>query len=204
MKLALFGGTGETGQAIRQLAKKFGCELSLHSRHPGLAGAVVGDINVVANEVVHGCDAVVIALGARSPNQDVFLAESTQAIVQACHANNVHRIICVTGALVGDYPNNQGSLFKWLANKFGQKSAASMADKAKQEEIIKASGLNWTIVKPPRLTSQQKEQHYIAGSSIHCGLFSKISRQTLAYDIGKCLTNEASFGMVRFIKAIKD
>lgn len=202
MKIALFGATGETGQAVTQLARKFGCELSLHCLGNDLPGAVVGEIKEVAGKVVQGCDAVVIAFG--PPDHGTFLADDTQAIVAACRAHTVQRIICVTDALVGDYPDNQGKMYRWLVNQFGKQSAELIADHAKQEEIIKQSGLTWTLIKPPRLTNRQKEQHYIAGSSIHCGLFSNISRVTLAYDIGKCLTNEASFNMVRFIKAIQD
>ncbi|WP_119395821.1 NAD(P)-dependent oxidoreductase [Salinibius halmophilus] len=204
MKLALFGATGATGQAIQQLAKLFGCELSMHSRQPGLEGAVVGEIADVADEVLAGCEAVVICLGARRPYTDVFLADATTHIVEACKRQGVQRLICVTGALAGEYPSNQGKAFRWVTKTIFPSTKATLADKAAQEAIVKNSGLNWTIIKPPRLTDNTRQQHYIAGSTIHCGLFSSISRRTLAYDIGKCINNEATFQMVRFIKSIKD
>jgi putative NADH-flavin reductase len=42
------------------------------------------------------------------------------------------------------------------------------------------SGLDWTIVKPPRLTDSSPQGQAQASSSLRVGLLSKVSRASLA------------------------
>ena len=42
------------------------------------------------------------------------------------------------------------------------------------------SGLDWTIVKPPRLTNSSQQERDVAGPNLPVGLLSSVSRAALA------------------------
>ena len=52
-------------------------------------------------------------------------------------------------------------------------------DREEQERLVESSGLDWTIVKPPRLTDSRAQGRVLAGSSLRIGLLSKVSRASL-------------------------
>ncbi|GKS63283.1 hypothetical protein YTPLAS72_05870 [Nitrospira sp.] len=53
-------------------------------------------------------------------------------------------------------------------------------DREEQERLVESSGLDWTIVKPPRLTNSATRGRVQASASLRVGLLSKISRADLA------------------------
>ena len=55
-----------------------------------------------------------------------------------------------------------------------------MADRAEQEQIVAASELDWTLVKPPRLTGGTRTETVHADPALRVGLFASICRQDLA------------------------
>lgn len=55
-----------------------------------------------------------------------------------------------------------------------------MEDRREQEELTRASGLRWTIFKPPRLTMGAPHRHVIIGPHVRSGLLSHIPRADLA------------------------
>jgi uncharacterized protein YbjT (DUF2867 family) len=54
------------------------------------------------------------------------------------------------------------------------------SDKDKMEKIVASSGLDYTIIRPIRLTSGPAKGHYRAGESIKFGLDPHISRKDVA------------------------
>ena len=53
-------------------------------------------------------------------------------------------------------------------------------DKDKMEKIVASSGLDYTIIRPIRLTSGSATGHYRVGESIKFGLDPHISRKDVA------------------------
>jgi hypothetical protein len=51
---------------------------------------------------------------------------------------------------------------------------------AEQERVVEASGLEWTLVKPPRPTDDGATGSIQAGPALPIGLMSRISRRALA------------------------
>jgi putative NADH-flavin reductase len=54
------------------------------------------------------------------------------------------------------------------------------ADRRAQEEVVRSSGLDWILVKPPRLTDGPRIGLIQVGADVRLGIISKISRSDLA------------------------
>jgi putative NADH-flavin reductase len=187
--LAVFGGSGATGRQIIERAVAKGLRVRTLVRDAGMFESASEAVEVVAGSLLdsgdvertlRGCDAVCCAFGPRPPFTDFFCARATRVIIDAMRRFDVNRIVCQTGAMVGDYRQNRTRPFQsmvWLFDRFNRTLAE---DRAGQERIIKESGLRWTIIKPPKLTNQSATGIYIAGSQVKVGLLSAISRADLA------------------------
>lgn len=133
----------------------------------------------VLTKIISGVSCVVIAFGPRSPYKDLFCAEATKNIVMAMEKLGVKRIICQTGAMTGDYQNNRSFFFGLMSTLFRINDPRAYNDRVEQEDVIKQSSLEWTIVKPPRLTDIMTH-NVVAGPDVRVGLLSSISRKSLA------------------------
>ncbi len=65
--------------------------------------------------------------------------------------HGIRRLVVVSSLGAGD-SKGQGSLLARILQSFLLKHV--LADKDRQEEAIKASGLDWTILRPPQLTDE--------------------------------------------------
>jgi putative NADH-flavin reductase len=192
--LAVFGGSGATGQQIIERAVAKGLRVRTLVRDPSTFAAPGAAVEVIAGSLqdpmavertLCGCDAVCCAFGPRLPYTDIFCAQATRVIVDAMQRCDVGRIICQTGAMIGNYRQNRTRPFQAMAGLFNRLRPAMAGDRAGQERVIMESGLKWTIVKPPRLTNQPATGIYIAGPHVRLGLISAVSRADMAMFIVK-------------------
>lgn len=170
--MLIFGARGRSGNAVVAEAVARGIQVRAFDKKNPSAEEL--------SQAFVGVDAAVIAFGPRPPYTNIFCEESTKTIIRAMEAAGVRRLICVTGAMIGDYPRNRSFAFKLLSFAFRTKHPQGYEDRVKQEEIIKDSSLKWTIVKPPRLSMSEKSVPIQSGENIKIGLLSVLSRKTLA------------------------
>lgn len=190
MRLTIFGATGKTGQALVAVALEHAWNVCAFVRtQVGARLALPPGLDVVhgyperaedIERAVLGSDAVCCVFGPRPPYGDLFCAPFTRRIVDAMRARNVRRLVCVTGAMIGAMPPNTSRAMRAMAATIRKRHRALMADRAEQEEIVIASGLDWTVVKPPRLTNGARTKTVHAGPALKVGLSSSLCRQNLA------------------------
>jgi putative NADH-flavin reductase len=160
IKITVFGATGRTGRAVISLALTQGMEVTAYARKAAdlqeLAGRItinegsLDDADRIAHAIGH-TDAVVIAFGPRKGGPQVFCAHATQLIVSAMKEQRVGRLVCVTGALVGEQYPNRGLFYRAIRRLLVRKAPHLMLDRDGQETIVLNSGLDWTVFKPPRI-----------------------------------------------------
>lgn len=161
MKVVVFGASGGTGTWLVRDAVAAGHSVTAFVRDaqtyraPGSVRAVTGDARDVAavNAAVDGQDAVLSALGSRTLAQDDLLEVSGANIVAAMKANDVERIV-VLGAAGAVRPAMGGSsLGIQLVSRAVTKTLLRypMASQKMLQLMIARSGLDYTIVNPPRL-----------------------------------------------------
>ncbi|MGK6323349.1 NAD(P)-dependent oxidoreductase [Sphingomonas sp. DT-51] len=189
----VLGATGGTGRRIVEQAQVRGLRVSalVRSRASadglGDARVVLGDARDTAalREALRGQDAVVSALGTpASPFRKVtLLSEATRALVDAMRAQDVRRLVAITGMGTGDSRGHGGPLFDRLI--FPLLLRHVYADKDRQETIVRDSDLDWTLVRPAVLSDAPARGRVRALedlSGFHGGTISRTDVATFVLD----------------------
>jgi putative NADH-flavin reductase len=157
MKIALLGGTGRTGRLVLQQLRSRGHDVVCLVRDPGKAAGeavVVGDSRdrEALMLLVSGADAVVSALGPAAKGDHTLHRDTASALVRVMAETGVRRFVGISGAGIdvpGDRKSGRDRLISKLIPTFGGKV---VADKPAEYQVFAASDLDWTLVRPPRLT----------------------------------------------------
>lgn len=187
MKLLIFGSTGSVGRYLVQQALEQGHNVTAFARNPSddefgkhsclrvFQGNVLNLVSVA--EAVKNQDAILCALGAGRKGK--VRAQGTQNIIRAMEQAGVERLICQTTLGAGDSWNNLSFFWKYIM--FGWFLKQAFADHEKQENCIRQSQLNWTIVRPAAFTDGCHTGTYRHGFDASANnLTLKISRADVA------------------------
>ena len=162
MRVLVLGATGGAGRLIVGEAREKGHAVVALVRSQanavGFAGAelVEGDARDEAAlaRAIAGCDAVISSLGTTiSPFREVtLLSTATRALVAVMARQNVRRLVCITGMGAGDSRGHGGFFYDWLFQPLLLRKVYE--DKDRQEDVIRASALDWIIVRPTLLNDE--------------------------------------------------
>lgn len=163
MKLAIVGATGPTGRELVQQALALGHVVTAGVRSPQTADLpknvrlVEADVTRASSLIplVTGQDAVLCSLGSKlSRKPTTLLSGGTKNLISAMTSAGVRRFVCITGIGAGDSKGHGGFLYDHIIQPLLLKEIYK--DKSRQEEVVRASGLDWTIVRPAMLTNGPK------------------------------------------------
>jgi putative NADH-flavin reductase len=127
---------------------------------------------VAIASALEGTDAVLSGLGPHSVSEAGIASRGTRAIVDAMQATDVRRIVVVSAAPIGTVPSpgqpkppkhdpGDGVLMRHLASPLIKAVLRKpYADLALMEDLLRDSGLDWTVVRPPRLTDKPRTGTY--------------------------------------------
>lgn len=173
MKLVIFGATGNTGRQVVQAALEQGHSVTAFVRNPAklrdfdqsslkvVRGDVMDALSV--EQAIRGQDAVVCVLGAGKKLTGNLRSEGTRQIIQGMKRVGVRRLICQSTLGAGESWENLN--FYWKYIMFGLILRKVFADHEIQEQIIKQSNLDWTIVRPGAFIEGEKTGLYRHGFS---------------------------------------
>ena len=161
MRILVIGATGGTGREIvrEALSRSYqvnALALSAADAAPLLSGADIIQGNALDGEAVakalDGCDAVISALGTKLAllHKETLLSTATRVLIEEMHKKAITRLLCITGIGAGDSRGHGGFLYDHIAQPLLLSS--TYEDKDRQEDEIRKSGLDWTIVRPTNLT----------------------------------------------------
>jgi uncharacterized protein YbjT (DUF2867 family) len=195
MKIIVFGSTGGTGVATLRALIASGHEVTAFARDPAKLPAspsiraIRGDVMNAADvtNAVPGHDQVIVGLGnSQNPFALMFGAcrttpanvceTGTRHIVTAMQASGIARLLVVTAFGIGDTRARLPFAFKLFYRSVLREH---MADKERQEEVVKSSGLDWTLVQPVGLSDGPATNTWLADTE---GLIrrQKMSRADVA------------------------
>jgi putative NADH-flavin reductase len=184
MRIAVFGATGGTGRQVVDQALEAGHEVTVLVRNPVALGVehhhlkvVVGDVGKAGRveDVVRGKDAVISALGTNQRGPVSVCSDGVRAILTAMENQNVRRLVVLSAH--GAAESHDRSLYVltvWATLR------DKMLDKERMEDLIRASDVDWTIVRPPALTTGPRTGAYRTGADLPVRITSNISRADLA------------------------
>lgn len=196
MQLAIFGATGATGRELVRQGLEQGHRLTCLVRDPAAAklpAAVVQikgdarDEDPVARAIA-GSDAVLSALGSRSLRKGDLLDCAIANILAGMKKNGVRRIVVLGAAgAVGNALKYQS-----LATRFGFAIVVHailkypFLDQKMQELRLEASDLDYTIVRPPRLT----DGPYTGRYRVEADSLPKAAKSTSRADVAEFMLKQ--------------
>jgi len=200
MNIVVFGATGKTGLEIVKQALEGGHEVTAFVRDPARLAIENINLNVITGDVfdpasvaqaIKGQDAAVCALGAGSDLKKTTVRTiGTINIISGMQQNNVKRLLVITAMGVGESWDTLSMFNKFF---FATLLKSSRVDHEAQETVVKASGLDWTIIRPSGLIDASRTGVYDFGEDIPAKT-SKIARADVADLILKELEQSRHIG----------
>lgn len=172
MKIAVLGATGGTGKAFIEQALGAGHEIAALVRDPSKLDANAAITVIEGNaesrtsvlEALKGADAVFCALGSYNRKRNRDVSGPTRVLLEAMRETGANRLVVVSTIGVGDSLASVKSFF-FRRIIIGMLAKNIWRDRERQEALIKASNLNWTIARPGRLTDDAYTGKYQVAAS---------------------------------------
>ncbi len=188
-RIALLGATGQTGKEFLRVALAAGYRVKALVRTPAKLKIQHENLEVMQGDVLNAADVRVL-----TENTDVVVSlfghvkgspaglqtDGTRNIVSAMQQENINKIISLSGGGL-PYPEKDEPKFADKAIRFIMKIAVPkiLNDAINHHKVLKESGLDWIIVRAPRLTNDPRKGTYRVGW-VGVNASTKISRADLA------------------------
>lgn len=162
MRLLVVGATGGLGRAVVDSALARGHDVSALVRNPQTAD-LPGEVRNLKATCSTGCrwsgpsmgvTRCSACWGTPGPRTATTLLEDgTANLVEVMTRLQVARLVCVTLLGVGQSRANTALLYRHIILRL---LAPMVPDKQNQEGVLRASGLDWVLVRPPRLSASDR------------------------------------------------
>ena len=222
MKLTIIAATGGVGRQLLRQALDAGHDVIAVARNPAklpsdllatrAARIVAADLakpdRHILEAAVTGADAVLSALGPHKNADAGITAPGTAAIVSAMRAAGVRRTVAISASPVStvaspgrpDPPRHDpgdGFIMRQVGVRIAKTLFGKVYDDlAIMEDILRESGLDWTILRPPQLTDKPLTGRYRTAYGHNLRGGRSISRADLAHYMLAVLGQPETIGQV--------
>jgi putative NADH-flavin reductase len=185
MTLFVLGATGRTGSEIVSLALTRGHQVTAFVRSPQKLSPA-GSLTIVAGDprdretmaaALPGHDAVLSAIGPHLQDglrPSTLLTDCARATVEAMTAGGVARLAIVSAAVLFPERGLYFAFFRWLTTHHAR-------DLRGMEKLVRASGLAWTIARPPRLIKSPDASYHAVRDALPPGTRAMSFRSVAAF-----------------------
>jgi putative NADH-flavin reductase len=203
-RLVIFGASGGTGRMLVERALAADHRVTavvrdparLPLRHDRLSTvqADVMDTGAVADAIA-GSDAVLSALGASSRTSPPLCRPAVANMVRAMRHGGPARLIVVSAAPVQRDGRGERLLYRAAAKPVLRAVfRRTYADLAAMEREVRASGLDWTVFRPPQLTDAPATGRYRTALDASVPGGYRISRADLAAEMIRSIEARPTYG----------
>ena len=185
MRIVIFGANGRTGRLVTRRVLDAGHTSVAVTRNPDgfpfsdprleVAGADVRDASSLVG-VVDGADAVLSTLGVPFSVRPIdSYSVGIRNVIAAMRKASAQRLVVVSSTGAYHYPNRVDTPFVLrivepvITRTIGK---STYDDQRRMEEIVRGSGLDWTIVRPSGLFDLPAPTNYVAGEVDPVGGFT--------------------------------
>jgi putative NADH-flavin reductase len=163
MKLTIFGATGGTGRLLVEQALAAGHDVTAFVRSPAKLSVQNPMLHVVqgsifdcaaVEQVIAGSDAVISALGPRSNDPVLDITRGMTIVIAAMQKCGARRLV-VTAGMDAPFPKDRPAaldrMIRLMLNLMARNAGQDLRNAV---ELVEGSGLDWTVVRAPRLTDK--------------------------------------------------
>ena len=217
MKILILGATGRTGKWILAEALEQGYKVNCLVRKPEEINQNHSALKIYKGSpesiselesALKGCDAIISALNIsrksdfpwsklRTPK--TFLSDVMKNIITLSTKIKIDRIVVCSAWGVADTEKEIPLWFNWFIKN--SNIGVAYKDHERQENLLKSSTLNWTIVRPSGLLDLSKSQTIIESYNNEPKPKITISRKSVAEFMVQSLSDEKLIGKAPVISA---
>jgi putative NADH-flavin reductase len=163
MRVLVLGATGGIGRFLLEFATARGHEVTAFVRSPQKIALKSDRLRAVSGDLLHaeqlaqvllGQDVVLSAFGPATLRRVTTRGEFGAALATAMERSGVRRAVVVSSGLLFEEQNAIGRLLR------GTLFRNLLPDMTAMEATLEKDGLEWTIVRPPRLTNGPLTKSY--------------------------------------------
>lgn len=165
MKVVVFGATGRTGHHLIRVALSRRHQVTVFVRDKSRLLMDYSRLRIVEGDVrdlravdraIKGQEAVLCALAGSGDGADRVLSDGTARILEAMRRHRVRRLVCLSSASLP----GSGSAPRLRFFRIPFWTWRRAAELRRQAAAISDSGLDWILVRPPRLTDEPLKGRY--------------------------------------------
>ncbi|MFW2544311.1 SDR family oxidoreductase [Primorskyibacter sp. 2E107] len=198
MRILVAGATGKTGRrVVRALQDRNHTPIALvregsdTSHLPSNIELRHGDLTDLPQDVAEGTDAVIFAAGSGSSTgpemTDKVDLHGARALVDLSKKSGVSRFVMLSSVGAGS-PEGTGDMEHYLKAKHDA------------DEHLKASGLDYAILRPVALTDDDGRRHIRFGDDVDTG--GEAARGDVAYLLADAVTNPEWSGQTQLMQSL--
>jgi putative NADH-flavin reductase len=202
IRVAIIGANGGIGRKVVELALQQGHFVRAVVRNPANLILTHPNLEIQRGDVMdleslrplfENVDVVTCVVGKNSAKETTLYSKGNENVLQAMEMTGVRRVFFISASGIEVNPTH--SLIMRLATRFIlQKILKHMyADLERMEKMVKNSTLDWTIVRPPRLTDEPITSKYRVSINRPLDNPWTISRSNVAHYIVHHLTTAETF-----------
>jgi putative NADH-flavin reductase len=200
MKLLVIGATGGTGRCVVEHALRAGHEVTAFARTPQKVTIQHERLRVAQGDVLQadavlramqGQQAVICALGPSAGTAPgTIISDGSRNIIQAMKQERVRRLVFESGIMVGE-GRGLSAINRFLLAIFRNLNRALYEDKVRAEKLVRESGVDWVIVRPPKLKHMPGRGNYRVGQALNINLPAGLAHADVADFMVKSTTADA-------------
>lgn len=206
--IALFGATGQTGNEFLKLALEQGYHVNALVRTPEKLSLNHKNLRVIQGDVlkkqdvlqtVQSSDVVVSLFGHVKGSPEWLQTNGTKHILSAMQQTGVRKIISLSGGGLPFPEKDEPKLADKLIRGIMKIAVPKVLNDAiEHHKVLANSGLDWVIVRGPRLTNDPKKGTYRVGW-VGVNASTKIARADLADFILRQVEDKQFIGQMPFV-----
>lgn len=196
MHVTVFGASGPTGRLLNHQLLDAGHTVTALVRHPDGVGLTGEHLTVLTGDATNssdveralvGADAAVSVLGTAYSRKPISVySESARAIIAAMTRLGVRRLVVTSSVATTGW---QDPTWGWLSRNLVRRILDNIggtlyADMARMEELVGASGLDWTVMRPLGLADMEPPTEYAIAEDQLSG------RQTARRDLAAAIVDQ--------------
>jgi len=198
--IVIFGGTGQTGMELVRQGLTAGYNVRVLARSPEKSKRLPEGVDVqigdatnpdAVSAALQNQDAVLCAVGGQGLRDSTTRTTITKIIVEEMQKQSIQRLIVCSVVGIGESSSHLG-WFSRLVTGFFLKHA--MADHRNQEDIVKNSGLDVVVFRPPQLVNGEKTESYNLAKATEDFSATKVCRADVAHAMIRALEEDTWLG----------